>query len=144
MSTDLPTAICPYCFRLKQECICSQAEELQRLRAENEKLKQDVKDAEAYDSDEAQSLRAENTALRAELLDLHEAHEGQGAQLRKANVAIATLQADALRYRWLRDSKDTRAGQLAACRLVWDGYHFALWSDELDAAIDAAMKEPAK
>jgi hypothetical protein len=58
-----------------------------------------------------------------------------------AERAQKELERDAARYRWLREV-EPKVDQVSAHRRVYDGYHFHVGGQELDAAIDAAMVKP--
>lgn len=63
------------------------------------------------------------------------------AQIDALKCYVAKLEPDALRYRWLRDI-DNQETDDSIC--VGDGYFITYFGAELDAAINAAMKEGAQ
>ncbi len=81
-------------------------------------------------------LRAENERLKAELKSIDGALDDPRANLTLTTAEIiweikaelAEAKKDAERYRWLRNNP------------VWVGYDSDFRPDEIDAAIDAAMK----
>ncbi len=82
--------------------------------------------------------------------DLHEMAEGNLSNYVRDHIhaaadEIEALRKDAERYRWLRDDGDGPANAIAAAVAEGDNEHGGeyvswLYGDELDAAIDAAMK----
>lgn len=85
--------------------------------------------------------------LRFMVLDRYNCNEEAKDKLMKtAAYAIEELQIDALRYRWLRDAKnkerkgwDWHVGRSQADDRAWRSER--LENDDLDAAIDEAMRE---
>ncbi len=76
----------------------------------------------------------ENTCDRAECIAEYErVHEWI------SDKALAALYRDARRYRWLRNESESAAGDTPT---VFDSIHGdnVLFNDQLDAAIDEAMK----
>ena len=61
------------------------------------------------------------------------------AEVRWLRQRVAELDADAARYRWLRDKQKHLNGEPFIAIRVFDGYHFA--ASDPDAAIDAARQE---
>jgi hypothetical protein len=130
-------------------------DEIRRLRAVLDGLPQEALDGgwtakgiSAYARGlecETERLRAEVDGLRAENWSLKCEVAGQLGERQALLQRTEEAEADAERYRWLRnDAKNTDVTQPIVVR-GYDGpagnyFNEPLWDDELDAAIDAARK----
>lgn len=122
-------------------------EELIAAKAENAELEADLMHASRVFEDDQKKI----AALQVDIEKMTEAN----AELRRdANIRYnqgykdgkefyAALQADALRYRWLRANEGTDDGGILVVDAACDHCDY-IGTGKLDAAIDAAMKEPAK
>ncbi len=61
------------------------------------------------------------------------------AQIAALRAEVAGLRQDAERYRWLRDGDLNADYPYPVMRVGGDGHDYAVWFEELDAAIDAAL-----
>jgi signal transduction histidine kinase len=83
--------------------------------------------------------------------EVDEALSELAAQAERANSKVEELEKDAARYRWLRDDADVRkygfdSNKGKAIAKAWnyitdDGFDNSPSSDQIDAAIDAAMSK---
>lgn len=101
-----------------------------------------LKDERRKDMFEICSLRESEESLREEVERLRdELRQGSidhtRAEVERLREEIAALRTDAERYRWLRENKFKHNGHCLALTGP------ILWETTLDAAVDAAMKQPA-
>ena len=113
--------------------------ECEQLRADNARLIEELNEHArllGISAEKELALRAENERLKAELKSIDGALDDPRANLTLTTAEIiweikaelAEAKKDAERYRWLRNNP------------VWVGYDSDFRPDEIDAAIDAAMK----
>jgi hypothetical protein len=83
----------------------------------------------------------DETSMRAQMLVEAYARLAVEQNTAELKAEVERLRADAERYRWLRANREKRGGD-GTMRDVYDDDGTLLYDDMLDAAIDAALKEP--